>query len=277
MATLYTFNKATATRLAHIAYTTPVNPNPVSPGQGDGRANVGHYPIGGRFNFGITSVGYASDNGVSLGIGSGIYMPSGTLASCPAHSISIPCDPVNRYNQIYMDSAGTVSQIAVSSPTHIPAMIEDMNLLYTIHTQPSSMSYKIDKITPRMMIEKGYPYGSKWTNGIGFVSNTVTIYNPKALRFGEPEYSCPNMTISLADGNGQRVIWAWREREGAAYGLSVLSNAQINAPSDAPPVYMGTICICDCVSGIAKLANTGGSSDNLGHIILLPLFTVGTI
>jgi hypothetical protein len=125
----------------------------------------------------------------------------------------------------------------------------------------------------------GYPYGNLWTFGIGFSGADVTIYNPRAKRFGDnpggatQNYTCADATITLANGTSQRIVWEWNETS----GLSIAASAQVNDPIDTPPTYRGTVCICDCVNGIACLSSTHkGASDQLGHLLILPLFSVPT-
>ena len=119
----------------------------------------------------------------------------------------------------------------------------------------------------------GYPYGELWTCGIMIAANVVTVYNARARRMGERNADGTNKTwqatttdVTFSDGANQRIIWEWDP----SAGLLILATPQVNDPSDAPPIIRGILGIFDCTSGQCRVS--AGGSDQLGHLIPLPIF-----
>ena len=120
------------------------------------------------------------------------------------------------------------------------------------------------------------PFGMLWENGVWIDGMDVTIFNPTARRFGDPQgsspdYTCADATITIGgNGAGQRIIWQWSPDA----GLSIQTNAQTNDPTDSPPIIRGVLAIFDVTNNLPWFAKGGAKS--LGRHILLPVFTKGT-
>jgi hypothetical protein len=121
-----------------------------------------------------------------------------------------------------------------------------------------------------------FPFGPLWENGIWFNGLVVTIYNPTARRFGDPQGTCPDYTADDAtitisgNGAGQRIIWKWSE-DG---GIEFESTAQTNDPSDDSTYVRGVLMNLDVAANRIWFAK--GGAKNAGRIIPLPLFTKPT-
>ena len=128
-----------------------------------------------------------------------------------------------------------------------------------------------------IIIQDGGWWSSTPTFGLTRTGNgKITVHNCKARRFGDPQgtsiyYTCGDVEVIFgADGTGYRIVWVWDATSGTPT-LSVLADPQINDALDSLPIIRGTVAIFDVVNGIPRLAK--GGTDQLGHPIILPLFT----
>ena len=127
-----------------------------------------------------------------------------------------------------------------------------------------------------------YPYGKQYTFGYTITKNTVSIWNGRARRYGQYNGDGTNVifaaasnptVVTFSDGAKQRIVWQWSP----SGGLVINTSPQVNDPSDSAPVISGIVAIFDCNNGVPTISAAGGASDQLGHLLILPIEAPATV
>lgn len=126
---------------------------------------------------------------------------------------------------------------------------------------------------------RGVPFVSWCTWGCVYGANQAKLYNCRARRLGEYNvdgtikvYTCADKTITFTgDGTEQRIVWRWNPDA----GLTIEDNPQVNDPQDSSGYISGVVAMFDRTNGV--ITPSAGGTDQLGHLLWLPVFAPATV